>query len=324
MSKPWRRPARRVLTVVTALAALMALAAVPARSARAEELEGLLEDVTGEYARAYLAPLLYSLGPDLNSGMYNTASIAQSGLSIQVGVVASAVHLAEADQAFQKVIPNVAFSDYTDDPAFAGMTGDIVMSGPTVFGDDAAPGSVAGYVSGVQVFNQETIEGLVKSRYAPVALPQASVGGVSGFRGTVRWLPEMDLGDLGKTKVFGWGLQWNANSLMPTLPFDAMIGFFRQSLDIGTLVEVDANSMFVAASKKFALATVYGGYAKEDSEVSIAYTYAGDGSDVAFTVDDTQESHFTVGATLNVLAKLNVEMNHGDLTTYAAGLMFGF
>ena len=324
MSKPWMRPARRALTALTVLAALMALAAAPARNASAEELGSLLEDVTAAYARSYLAPLIYSLGPDLNSGIYNTAAIAQSGLSIQFGVVGSAVHLAEADQTFQKVIPDVDLGDYSDDPAFDGVTGDIVMSGPTVFGDTDAPGSVAGYVSGVQVFNQETIEGLIKSRYAPVALPQASIGGVSGFRGTVRWLPEMDLGDLGKTKVFGWGLQWNANGVMPTLPFDAMIGFFRQSLDIGSLVEVDANSMFVAVSKPFSLATVYAGYAKEDSEVAIAYTYSGDGSDVAFTVDDTQESHFTIGATLNVLAKLNVEMNHGDLTTYAAGLMFGF
>lgn len=322
MSKPWKRPARRTLTALAVLAALMALAAVPARNARAEELGSLLEDVTAAYARSYMAPLIYSLGPDLNSGTYNTAAIAQSGLSVQFGVVASAVHLAEADQSFQKVIPNVDLGQY--DAAFDGVMGDIVMSGPTVFGDTDVTGSVAGYVAGVQVFNQDTIEGLVKSRYAPVALPQASIGGLSGFRDTVRWLPEMDLGDLGKTKVFGWGLQWSVNSVMPTLPVDAMVGFFRQSLDVGTLVEVDANSMFAAVSKKFSLATIYAGYAKEDSEVSVAYTYSGDGSNVAFTVDDTQESHVTVGATLNVLAKLNVEMNHGDLTTYAAGLMFGF
>ncbi len=322
MSKPWRRPARRALTALTALAALMALAAVPARDAGAEDLEGLLEDVTGEYARSYLSPLLYSLGPDLNSGLYSTAAIPQAGLTVQFGVVASAVHLAEADQSFQKVIHDVDLGAY--DSSFDGVMGDIVLSGPTVFGDDEVSGTAAGYVNGVQVFNQETIEGLIKSRYAPIALPQVSVGGISGFRGTVRWLPEVDLGDLGKTKVLGWGLQWSANGIAPTLPVDVMIGFFRQSLDIGTLVEVDANSMFVAASKKFSLATVYGGYAKEDSEVSIAYTYTGDGSAVDFTVDDTQESHFTLGATLNVLAKLNVEMNHGDLTTYAAGLMFGF
>jgi predicted nucleotidyltransferase len=103
-----------------------------------------------------------------------------------------------------------------------------------------------------------------------------------------------------------------------------MVGFFNQTVEIGTLIETDASSMFVAASKSFALATVYAGYAMEDSETDIAYTYSGDDSKVAFTVEGSQESRFTVGATLNVLAKLNLEMGHGDLTTYTAGLMFGF
>lgn len=111
---------------------------------------------------------------------------------------------------------------------------------------------------------------------------------------------------------------------MPTLPIDVMVGFFKQSVDVGTLIETDANSMFIAASKSWPMVTVYGGYAKEDSEIDIAYTYAADDTNVAFTVDDTQESRLTVGATLNVLAKLNVEMGHGDVTTYTAGLLFGF
>jgi hypothetical protein len=163
-----------------------------------------------------------------------------------------------------------------------------------------------------------------------MAIPQASVGGVAGLRATVRWLPEIDLGDFGKTKVLGYGLQWSANGVMPKLPVDVMIGFFRQSVDIGTLIATDANSMFLAASKKWSVLTLYGGYAIEDSKMTIAYTYDKNDDDpsndttMGFTVDDTQNSRLTIGATLNVLAKLNFEMGHGDLTTYTAGLMFGF
>lgn len=304
------------------LAALMTLATIPAATATATELEGLLEDVTAQYARAYLAPFTYSFGPNLNSGVYHTAAIPKSRLTVDFGVKLMATHLAAEDQTFQTVIHDVDLGDY--DPMYAGQTGDIVMSGPTVFGSTDTVGTVAGYVGGVQVFSQDTIEGLVDTRYSPMLVPQASVGGIAGLRATVRWLPEVDLGDFGKTKLFGYGLQLSGNALMPELPFDVMVGFFRQSVDVGTLVQTDANSMFVAASKSFALLTLYGGYAKEDSEVSIAYTYSGTGTGVAFTVDDTQESRLTVGATLNVLAKLNLEMSHGDLTTYAAGLMFGF
>lgn len=304
------------------LAALTALATIPVASATAEELEGLLEDVTGQYARAYLAPFTHTFGPNLNSGVYHTAAIPASRLTIDFGVKVMATHLAAEDQTFQTVIHDVDLGDY--DPMYTGQTGDIVMSGPTVFGDTDTPGTVAGYVGGLQVFSQEAIEGLIDTRYSPMAVPQASVGGIAGLRATVRWLPEVDLSDLGKTMLFGYGLQLSGNVLMPELPFDVMVGFFRQSVDVGTLIQTDANSMFVAASKSFALLTLYGGYAKEDSEIAIAYTYSGNDANVAFTVDDTQESRLTLGATLNVLAKLNVEMAHGDLTTYTAGLMFGF
>lgn len=319
MFKPRGRLAARILA---ALAILPALAATPAA---ADELEGLLEDVTSEYAQAYLAPFTHSFGPNLNGGIFHTAAIPRSRLTIDFGVKVTATHLAEEDQSFQKVIEDVDLSDYNNG-FVPGTTGDIVMSGPTIFGDDETPGTVTGYVGGVQVFSQDTIEGLVETRYSPMVVPQASVGGVAGLRATVRWLPEVDLGDIGKTKVFGYGLQWSPNTVAPTLPVDVMVGFFNQTVEIGSLIETDASSMFVAASKAFALVTVYAGYAMEDSETDIAYTYDPDGEDstVAFTVEGTQESRITVGATLNVLAKLNLEMGHGDLTTYTAGLMFGF
>ena len=70
MSKPWERPA------LLALAALAVLAALPAADAGAEDLEEILTEVGTDYARAYLAPFSYSIGPNLNSGVYNTAAIA--------------------------------------------------------------------------------------------------------------------------------------------------------------------------------------------------------------------------------------------------------
>ena len=306
----------------TALILLSVLAFGAARPALADNLETMLGGVDEAYARAYLAPFTYTLGPNLNSGVYQTAAIPMSGVTVDFGIKVMATHLAAEDQTFQSVIENVNLGDY--DPAYAGQTGNIVMSGPTVFGNTKTPGTIAGYVGGVQVFSQNTIEGLVDTRYAPIAVPQASVGGISGLRATVRWLPEIDLGDWGTGKLFGWGVQWSVNSAANTLPIDVMVGFFRQWLDVGTLVASDANSMFVAASKSWSMVTLYGGYGRENSEVSLAYADVASGENVAFTVNDTQERRLTVGVTIDVLARLNVEMAHGDLTTYTAGLMFGF
>jgi hypothetical protein len=310
------------------LAALAVLVTVPVTTASAEDLEDLLTGVSSKYAQAYLAPFTHSFGPNLNSGVYHTAAIPKSRFTLDFGLKVTATHLTAGDQSFQTVLAVDDLGVYNAD--FAGQSGNIVMSGPTIFGDTETKGTITGYANGVQVFSEDAIEGLVKTRYSPMAIPQASVGGVYGLRATVRWLPEIDLGDYGKTKVFGYGLQWNANSLRPNLPVDVMIGFFRQSVDIGTLIATDANSMFVAASKNWSVLTLYGGYAIENSEMTIAYTFDNNDADpsndtaMAFTVDDTQSSRVTLGVTLDVLAKLNIEMGHGDLTTYTAGLMFGF
>ena len=103
-----------------------------------------------------------------------------------------------------------------------------------------------------------------------------------------------------------------------------MVGFFTQELKVGTLLETSAETIFIGASKDFSLLRIYGGFAKDKSDMKVAYEFVGDGSSVAFSVDGRQESHATIGVALNFLLGLNAEMNVGDMTTYSAGLMLGF
>jgi hypothetical protein len=60
----------------------------------------------------------------------------------------------------------------------------------------------------------------------------------------------------------------------------------------------------------------------------VTYTYQGeDGStpsDISFSIDGVQTARGTLGATLNLGVKLNAEVGFGKLTTYSAGLLFGF
>ena len=111
---------------------------------------------------------------------------------------------------------------------------------------------------------------------------------------------------------------------MPTLPVDVMIGFFRQSLDVGTLIETDANSLFVAASKSWPRVTLYGGYAREDSEMSHRLHLRRRRTECGLHRRRHPGEPADRRRHAERLAKLNVEMAHGDLTTYTAGLMFGF
>jgi len=288
-----------------------------------DSLEDLLMRVGEDYAKGYSAPFLYGFGPNQNANLFSTAHIPWTGLTFGLGVKAMGTHLTEDDQTFRVVKHNVDLSDY-DDTIPGGTIGDIVMSGPTIFGDTGTAGRVQGYVGGMEVFDQEAIPGLVETRFVPFITPEFYLGGIVGLKAVVRWLPEIDLSNYGKTSYLGYGLQWSASGLFETLPVDVMIGFFDQKLEVGTLLESTGTSYHLAVSKAFTSLTVYGGYAIESSDMDVSYTYEETGDKIAFNTEGIQESRFTVGVTLDILLKLNLEMGHGDLTTYSAGLMFGF
>jgi hypothetical protein len=303
--------------------ALLVLTSVAGALAQDEDFEELLQQVGEDYAKGYAAPFIHGFGPNQNANLFSTAHIPWQGITFGAGIKVMGTRIAEEDQTFRKVLRNVDLTQF-DDTLPPGTTGTVVMSGPTVFGDTENAGTIQGYAGGVEVFNQEAIAGLIDTRFVPMATPEFYVGGVAGFKALLRWLPEMNLGDYGKTSYMGYGLQWNGNGVLKSLPVDVMIGFFKQKLEVGTLLESTGSSVHLAVSKSWPAFTAYGGYAIESSEMDISYTFEDTGDKVAFTTEGVQESRFTLGVTLDILAKLNIEMGHGDLTTYSAGLMFGF
>jgi hypothetical protein len=323
LHKRIRRGGSVTLAVAVAAGLLMLAAAAAAED---DDLNDLLSGVGEEYARAYLAPLTSAFGPNLNSALYSTAAIPHTRLTIGFGIKVMGAYMNEEDQTFRRVVSGVDLGDY--DPDYAGRTGDVVMSGPSVIGSTETMGRIDGYENGILVFSQETIEGLVETRWVPLAAPEISVGGVAGLRATVRWVPSLSIGEAGDVELFGYGLQWSANTLLQTLPLDVMVGFFKQDVDIGTVITGEASSFFVAASKDFSMLTLYGGLGFESSDVTYAYTYTDETSgateEISFDVESEQDSRVTFGATLDLPLKINLEAGLGDVTVYSAGLLFGF
>lgn len=306
------------------LVPLILLSVAPAAG---QDLEELLTEVGEEYAVAYTEPLIHAFGANQNTGLYHTAHIPKSGLTFSLGIKVQGTYLDPGDQDFRKVIRDVDLTEAFDlqpgDPGY-GERGDVVLEGPTVFGSPDQMGTATAYVDGLPVYQEETIEGLVDTRWAPMAAPEFTLGGIAGLKGTLRWLPEIDLDSYGKSKYLGYGLQWSPNFLLPpTFPVDVMVGFFKQEIDLGTIVQTDASSYFVAASKSFGRATLYGGYAKEESTMEVDYTEEESGTNVSFKMDGKMTNRLTVGATLNLGAKLNFEMGVGQMVVYNVGLLFG-
>ena len=158
--------------------------------------------------------------------------------------------------------------------------------------------------------------------FVPLTTPEFSLSGMAGLKATVRWLPETTVNDF-EVKYLGYGLAYNINTLIPTLPVDIAAGFFVQELNVGDSVKTKASSYYVVVSKGFGLITAYGGVAAEDSSMDVDYTY--DGTAISFSMDGVQSSRSTIGATLGLgLMKLNAEIGYGNLTTYTGGLIVGF
>ena len=312
-------------------ALLLAFAGTVAAEEDNLDLEELLEQVGEGYARGYLAPLSTGFGVNQNSALFHTAEIPSTGLTIDFGLKVMASKLSDDDKTFSTVTSVTLDERYGINPGHAayGQTGQLVMSGPTVFGSDEQTGSITAYYAGLPVYVEEGIEGLVDTDYVPLVMPQASVGGIMGLRATVRWLPDIELDeDIGSLKLWGFGLSASANHWLPTLPVDVSVGYFNQQLDIGEYLQTDAKALYVACSKNYASFTFYGALSKEESSIDVSYdyTYDDDGTPVTetvdFSADGVQENRFTLGATLNAPLKLNVELGLGELTTYSAGLMF--
>jgi len=312
--------------LIAALLLTMAAGAVAQTEESTDELSDLLQDVGEDYARGYLSPLISGFGINQNSGLYHTARIPYDGLKISFAIKGMSSNLSDADKRF-RTVSTVDLSDYVDpgDPGY-GEEGQLVFEGPTVFGAEGETGTMTAYWHGIPVFQENAIESLVDFDYIPMITPEASVGGFFGLRGTIRWMPDYDAPDVGTIKYKGLGLSWTPNILMPTLPVDVAIGMFKQSLDIGELLESTASSVYLAVSKEFSVLTVYGGVAKESSSMKVHYTFDDNGDDVPidFELAGVQEKRTTLGATLSLGLKLNIEVNKGNMTNYTGGLIFGF
>jgi len=284
-----------------AISAVLVVSAAQPNPLRADNLTDLLKEVGETYAQAYASPFIYAHGVNQNSGLYHTADLAGTGFHLSIGLKMMATQLAEGDQYFRKVLEDVPLGQLLpDDPVYdfwRDQTGDVVMEGPTLFGPtgDASAGKMTAYVNGIPVYTVDTIPGVVESRWEPLFAPQATIGRVFGLSANVRYFPEVEISSYGRTKFFGWGLTWGANTIFPMLPFDVAIGYFNQELDVGNMLETDARSVYLSVSKSLSFVTLYGGYARESSSMKVTYYFEGYEDDVV-TVEPT-EVGFDVGVT---------------------------
>jgi len=213
---------------------------------------------------------------------------------------------------------------------------DIVIDNP-LFGQPGQPETITLTVpSDVITLPIGGFEAISSLSFLPLAAPQLCVGTVFGTQATLRYLPSITIDEeLGKFKYFGFGVQHNPEVWLPNpLPVDVAVGFFTQTLKVGTLFKATTTAFGLNVSKKFGLGpisvTPYGGFMLEKSNMNITYDFVLDEGTIGeqiipieFELEGENRSRLTLGLSVRLLMlNFNADYNIGKYDSVTIGVMF--
>ncbi len=334
---------------------------------KSQGLQETLQKLTGNAGEAYVSPIISAFGSNLNSGwVHKSPSSKVFGIDLEVGIVAMATMFGDNNKSFSTsgtfqfsneqamiLINNSSQTQGLPQSAKDAMANQIAqqqytvgISGPTIVGKKESEVMVdfsetnVTYGGNTYKLNQQSIstgaKGFLGDAPAlPLVAPQFSIGTVYGTMATFRFLPSVEVGDLGKFSYFGFGLQHNPSMFIPVpLPVDVSAAFFTQSLKVGDIFKASATTFGLYASKTFGWGisiTPFAGFAIESSSVDVAYDVnlatsvpgVTVPSKVSFSANGENKTRLTVGASIK-LALLNLSVDYSLAKYNAASLGLNF
>ncbi len=326
-------------------------------------LDNTLSHLSQDAANAYVAPVISAFGSNLNAGWINgTPAAAKMEFNLNFKIVAMGSFFSDEsktfsstgifqfnrDQALQLTsgISNTnarnAIADQITQREFT-----VNIAGPTLVGNKESevkvlfPGETFSYNGQSYTVPSDSILTGAKGFLGDIpALPtgafQIGVGTVYGTNLTFRFLPSLDLGDMGKFSFWGIGVMHNpAMWIDQPLPLDVAVGFFYQDMKIGNVFETSATQFAAYASKTFggwASVTPYLGLSVEGSTTTVGYDFsytdpAGNpaSKNVKFEIKGQNSVGLTIGANFKLsVLNLNLDYKLASTKTATAGLSFAF
>ncbi|MEA3474868.1 MAG: DUF6588 family protein [Candidatus Cloacimonadota bacterium] len=332
----------------------------------ADDLEETLQELSEDAAKSYVNPVVSAFGSNLNGGWYHKAPKSKIfGIDIEIGVVFMGTLFDADNKTFStegsfRFNRNQAEELTVDLPsaiqdsvinAIITQDFDVGIYGPTIVGDkkdsvkiefyseDVTYNSPSGDTATVNVPGKVIplpVKGLLGEVPAlPLFAPQLSVGTVFGTQAVLRYVPAIEIENLGEFNYFGFGIQHNPKVWLPiSIPVDISASFFTQSMEIGDVASANATAFGLNVSKTFGVKmlnlTPYGGYMYENSSMEFNYDYAIDTpagpstQEISFKLDGENESRITVGLSLRLgVLNLNVDYNMAKYNSVTAGVGFG-
>lgn len=290
------------------------LAAAPAQAQNGStSLEETIRQYSPTTIEGYIQPLADVLVANLSRGYFSASPV--SGLmrfSVDAIVMSSVI-----DDGLRTYTASTP-------PGFSPET----FETPTIFGGPATPVQH----STVPGLSYRGSDGLVDGDYFPTAVPQLRVGGLLGTELAIRYFSSslvsfVDEEDFPELRLFGLGVRHSLNRYFLGLPFDLSVAASYSTLSLGDMIDLSGNSIGVQVGKWFGMAGVFAGISSEGGTMNLSYTSTDPlaPGQVDFDVGVSRSFRFSAGGGLR-LGFLNLfgEAGFGDITTFAAGLRFGY
>lgn len=218
-----------------------------------QNLENRMNKYTADFGKGYSQPLVEALGLLMNNGWVSVKAM-KDLFSLDIGVTAVFVPVPSSDETF------LVRSPYNNDS---------LQTVSTVVGPSTQQ-QISGWQSPwePQYYPKGFNIGMV-----PVVFPQASIGNVLGTRLTLRALPKINLGDLGKVSLFGIGIQHSiSDDFVKEMPLDFGVGFAYQNLNLGDIISANSYTICGIASKRVWRINFYSLLGYDYSKLKFSYS----------------------------------------------------
>jgi len=333
---------------------------ISVQNLKAQNLDQTLNQLADIAAKPYVAPAITAFGSNLNSGWVSglpSASIASFHLNLKIVAMGSFFNSDQktfsqdgsvtlSDQTTSDILHQMGYSQGTAayNNLFSAMKGqkfNVNFAGPTIAGDKNSNVIMTvpqqSFIANGNHYNTPKILVPIDSAKGylgnipafPTAAIQMNIGTIFGTNLAVRYLPDININNVGKFSFWGLGLIHNINVWFPNpLPLDIGIGYFYQKLKVGDIFESDATQFGIYVSKTLSFFTPYAGLTSEKSKTTVSYTYKANptdvGTNISFQQDGDNTTGVLVGFSLNLAVfKLNVDYKAAKISTVSAGITFG-
>ncbi|HTY59055.1 MAG TPA: DUF6588 family protein [Bacteroidota bacterium] len=293
----------RLRSLAAAACTLIFLAA----TGHSQSLESTLQQFGADAVKGYIQPAGDLFGANMNAGMFHSAEISKMGFHLSLDIIGMASMVGDAQKTYTANAP----------PGFNPST----FQTATIFGGKA--GVVTDANTGFTYHG--TVDGMVDTKFVPLAAPQLTIGDVYGTRAIIRFIATPNVDNFPKATLWGIGVQHSISQYFPVIPLDVAGHVFFNKFTFGDLINFSGTSIGVEASKSFSILRVYGGLAWEKSTMEVKYVPENAAfAPVDITMNGANNFRATLGIGLHIVFfSIFADANFGSVTNYSAGIGFG-